>query len=65
MGESPDTLFISMYMFPGSTASIGNPQTERDLKEWVVINKDGKQKRYTIQKNDWPTVRRRRINVER
>jgi hypothetical protein len=65
MGDSPDTPFITKYLFPGSTDSIGNPQFERDLKEWVIINKDGKQKKYTIQKNDWPTVRRRRINVER
>ncbi len=65
MGDLPDTPFISKYMFPGVTDNIGNPQFERELKEWVIINKDGKQKRYTIQKNDWPTVRRRRIDVER
>jgi hypothetical protein len=65
MGELPDMPFITMYTFPGKAEAIASPQLEKELREWVIINNAGKEKRCTIKRNDWPTVRRKKIDVDR
>jgi hypothetical protein len=57
MGDVIDMPLITMYLC--------SDKSKLSLKEWLIINNQGKQRRYTIQKNQWPSVRRKKIDVER
>ncbi|KAI8895373.1 hypothetical protein BC833DRAFT_163296 [Globomyces pollinis-pini] len=63
MGTAPEQPYLCTYIFRAKIDRSMNYDSQ--LKDWIIVNSQGKQKRHTIRKNPGPAIRLRKINVER